>query len=57
MPEKQNLTGNRQFSPRKFDPRITSLLLAGEATRIGLAPWLSSLNEMDVHGRRVTTKI
>ena len=36
---------------------MTSLLLVGEATRIGLAPWLSSQNEMDVHGRRVTTKI
>ena len=33
-----------QFSPRKFVPRL-SLLLVGEATRIGLAPWLSSRNE------------
>ena len=29
----------------------------GKATRIGLAPWLSSQNKMDVHGKRVTTEI
>ena len=46
-----------QFSPRKFAPRITSLLLVGEATRMGLAPWLSSQNDMDVYGWRVTTKM
>ena len=44
-PEKQSPTATRQFSPRKFAPRITRFLLVGEATRIGLAPWLSSRND------------
>ena len=39
-----NLPPLAQFSPRKFAPRL-SLLLVGEASRIGLAPWLSSRNE------------
>ena len=56
-PRSRSPTAIRQFSPRKFAPRIASILLVGEATRIGLAPWLSSQNEMDVYGRRVTTKI
>ena len=44
-PVKQSPTTTRQFSPRKPAPRITRFLLVGEATRIGLAPWLSSRND------------
>ena len=45
MPEKQSPTATRQLSLRKFAPRITSLLIVGEATRIELALWLSSHND------------
>ena len=38
--------------PENYKP-----LLVSEATRIGSAPWLSSQNEMEVYGRRVTIKI
>ena len=44
-PDKQSPTATRQSLPRKFAPRITRLLLVGDATRIESAPWLSSRND------------
>ena len=52
-PRGRSHTATRQFSTRKFAPRLTSSCwraFCDEATRIGLASWWSSQNQIGVYG-------